>query len=139
MSPVSVAAPSRLENIEMHIIGITGEILNFFATTSTIGAIISTVATLSINADTIPANTARATVIHLIFGVFFIMNSASNSGIFDSMNRDTKPMVPSIIKSTLKSISESILPTGNIPSITNIQADPKAMKCLYFVIVSISI
>lgn len=121
--PVSVAAPSWFENIDIHITGITGDILNFLATINTIGAIISTVATLSINADTRPANTAKATVIHFVFEVFLIIYSDSNSGIFDSINSDTVPIVPNIINSTLKSISFSILLTGNIPNNININAD----------------
>lgn len=110
----------------MQIIGITGDILDFLATTRTIGAIIKTVATLSIKADTIPANTAKTTVIHLILDVFLIIKSDNNSGIFDSINKETVPAVPNIIKRTLKSISPSNLFSGKIPSIINKVAERSA-------------
>lgn len=72
VSPVRVAAPSKFENIAIQIIGITGEIFDFLATTKTIGAIIYTVATLSINAETTPANNDKTTVIHLMLGIFLL-------------------------------------------------------------------
>ena len=126
VSPVRVAAPSKLENIDMQIIGITGDILDFLATTRTIGAIIKTVATLSIKADTTPANTAKTTVIHLILDVFLIIKSDNNSGIFDSINKETVPAVPNIIKRTLKSISPSNLFSGKIPNMINTIAEKSA-------------
>ena len=67
------------------------------------GATIKTVATLSTNADTIPANNAKEIMAHFTFGVFSIIMSANLEGILDSMKRDTTPIVPAIIKITFQS------------------------------------
>ncbi len=51
-SPTSVAAPSRLADTAMPMRNDTGETRNLFETSSAIGAIMSTVATLSMKAET---------------------------------------------------------------------------------------
>jgi hypothetical protein len=55
------------------------------------------------------------------------MISASNAGIFDSMNNDTIPIVPAIIKITFQSTVENTLFIGNIPVNTKIKADNSAI------------
>ena len=73
------------------------------------------------------AKSASATAAHFTLGTFSIIRSASNSGILLSINSATMPIVPAIISKTLKSIAPRILPTGSIPVITKISADPRAM------------
>ena len=60
-----------------------------------------------------------------------MMMSARRLGILLWMNNSTKPIVPPIIKSTLKSISPKNLSKGKIPAIININAVPRAMYGRY--------
>ena len=83
VSPTRVAAPSRFENIDIARIIITGDIFNLRATLIAIGAIISTVATLSMKALINPLNTASAITAHLTLGILSIIISAIRSGILD--------------------------------------------------------
>ncbi|OPZ66845.1 MAG: hypothetical protein BWY81_01644 [Firmicutes bacterium ADurb.Bin467] len=105
VSPTSVAAPCKLLEIAMQMIAGTGEMPSFLQIASATGAIIRTVATLSTNADTKPANSEMATVIHMTFGILAMMASLMRLGIFESMNRNTVPIVPAIIMSTFQSIA----------------------------------
>ncbi len=93
----------------------TGEIFSFFAIARPTGAIMSTVATLSTNAETTPANSDITTTTHITLGVFCISNSAMRLGIWDWMNSETVPMVPASIKSTLKSMASASVPSGTSP------------------------
>ena len=139
VSPTSVAAPSIFEKMATLItIGI-GDIFNFLATIMVIGTIIKTVATLSTNADIIPAKIDNDTINHFVFGTLFIIVSDNSDGIFDSINNDTIPMVPVIINNTLKSISLIALSIGIIPIMIKIIAIVKAMYDLYFGMVNIKI
>ena len=87
VSPTSVAAPWRFEDIAMQIIEGTGEISSFLQKAIATGAIISTVATLSTKAETMPAKSERATTTHLTFGIFEIRISDMSCGILDSIKR----------------------------------------------------
>ena len=127
VSPTKVAAPCKFDETAIAIIKGTGFVLSFLQISSATGAIISTVATLSTNAEMIPANKAIATAAHLTFGTFSIIKSASNSGILLSINKATMPIVPAIISKTLKSIDSTTLLRGNIPLIIKIKAAPSAM------------
>jgi hypothetical protein len=111
----------------MAIMLLTGDILSFFAISKATGATIKTVATLSTNAEIMPANNDNDIIAHLTFGIFSRMISASNAGIFDSMNNDTIPIVPAIIKITFQSTVENTLFIGNIPVNTKIKADNSAI------------
>ncbi len=94
------------------------------------GATISTVATLSMKAEIIPENNARAIIAHFTFGVFSIRMSANLEGILASIKRDTTPMVPAIIKITFQSMAANTSILGKIPanpSTTKITADPSAI------------
>jgi len=82
----------------------TGLVPSFVAMASATGATISTVATLSTNAEIRPANTDSATATHMMLGVFFSSRSAMRSGILDAMNSETVPIVPASIMSTFQSI-----------------------------------
>ena len=84
--------------------GATGDMFCFLHIAKATGATISTVATLSIKADTTPAKTAIATIAIFTFLNFESITSAMRIGIFDAMKKDTMPIVPVIIISTLKSI-----------------------------------
>ena len=86
----------------------TGLVLSFLQISSATGAIISTVATLSTKAEITPAKSDRQTAAQRTLGTFSITRSASKEGILLSMNRATKPMVPAIISSTLKSMEARI-------------------------------
>ena len=85
----------------------TGEIFSFLQTASATGAIISTVATLSTKAETMPANRLITTVIQRTFFVLPIRISLSRFGMPDPMKSQTVPIVPTIIMITFQSISES--------------------------------
>ena len=87
VSPTSVAAPWRFEDTAMQMIDGTGEMLTFLQKARATGAIMSTVATLSTNAETIPAKSERQTIAHLTFGIFEMRMSDMSCGIFDSMKR----------------------------------------------------
>ena len=69
----------------------TGEIFSFLEIASPTGATISTVATLSTNALTTPANSASTVTAHLTLGTFTISTSARYAGIRLSMNSVTMP------------------------------------------------
>ena len=64
VSPTSVAAPCRLLETAMAIIKGTELVFSFLQISSATGATIRTVATLSTNAEMIPANSARHTAAH---------------------------------------------------------------------------
>ncbi len=104
--------------------------LSFFAIFNATGATISTVATLSTNADITPAKMANAIVAHLTSGILSIRTSAISAGIFESMKRDTMPIVPAIISITFQSIAPNTSPAGRIPKITNKAAEPSAINAL---------
>ena len=126
VSPTSVAAPCRFDDTAMAMIMPTGLIFCFLAMARAMGAIISTVATLSMKADTNPANSESMMTAHLTLGTFSRSRSASSCGIFDSISSATVPMVPAIISSTLKSMAGSTFETGSIPETTKITAEPMA-------------
>ena len=71
----------------MQMIDETGEMLTFLQKARATGAIMSTVATLSTNAETMPAKSERQTIAHLMFGIFEMRMSDMSCGIFDSMKR----------------------------------------------------
>ena len=60
-------------------------------------------------------------------------------GIFESINKLTVPIIPSIIKSTLKSILGITLLIGNIPSIINNNALINETICLWSEKININI
>ena len=101
VSPTRVAAPCRLDDTAIAIIIPTGLIFSLREISRAIGAIMSTVATLSIKAETIPANRDSDTMVHFTLGTFSRMMSAISAGILDSISRDTMPIVPAIIIRTL--------------------------------------
>ena len=125
--PHSVAAPCRLEDMAMVIMLFTGEISSFLQIVIATGATISTVATLSTNAEIRPANSAKDMIAQRTFGIFFIIKSASKEGILDAIKSDTIPIVPPIIISTFQSIENKNLCIGNIPAATKIIADTNAI------------
>ena len=86
----------------------TGFVLSFLQISSAMGATISTVATLSTNAEITPANSASATAAICTLGTFSMIRSASSAGILLSMKSLTSPMVPAIIIRTLKSMASTI-------------------------------
>ena len=106
VSPTSVAAPCRFEETAMDRIIDTGEMLSFLHTASATGAIIRTVATLSINADTAPANSDMRMMTHMTFAHLSRMISASRFGIFDSMKNQTTSIVPPIIMRTFQLMTD---------------------------------
>ena len=85
VSPTSVAAPCRFEDTAMQRIMVTGEILSFLQMARPTGATISTVATLSMNAEMIPEKADMSTVTHSTFGASLRSHSAILFGILDSM------------------------------------------------------
>ncbi len=87
VSPTSVAAPCRLEETEMQIIGATGEIFSRLQTASATGATMSTVATLSTKAEMIPAKRDSTTTSHFTLCTWLISLSEMRCGILDSINR----------------------------------------------------
>ena len=86
MSPTKVAAPCRFDETAMAMIKGTGLVLSFLHISRAMGAIIRTVATLSINAETIPAKSERATAATITFGTLFMIISARRAGILLSIN-----------------------------------------------------
>ena len=126
VSPTRVAAPCKLDETAMQMSSATGDILSFFAIDSATGAIIRTVATLSTNADTTPANTDSATATHMTLGVFCSRRSAMRSGIFDSMNSATVPIVPASIKRTFQSMAVKTEASGIAPETTKMTAEMSA-------------
>ena len=81
-----------------------GLVPSFVAMASATGATMSTVATLSTNAEISPAKTDSATATHRMLGVLFRRRSAMRSGILEAMNSDTVPIVPASIIRTFQSI-----------------------------------
>ena len=126
VSPTSVAAPCRLDETAMQMRSATGDILSFFAIDSATGAIIRTVATLSTNADTTPANTDSATATHMTLGVFCNRRSAMRSGILDSINSATVPIVPASIRRTFQSMAVKTEDSGIAPETTKMTAEMSA-------------
>jgi hypothetical protein len=132
VSPTRVAAPWRLEEIAMAMMLGTGEMFSFLAMMSATGATISTVATLSTNAEMIPANSDRATTAHFTSGIRSMIRSARSDGILDSMNSETTPIVPAIIRMTFQSTEPKTLSNGRMPSATNSAAEARAMAARNF-------
>ena len=85
VSPTSVAAPCRLEETEMARIMGTGETSSFLHTARPTGAIISTVATLSIKAEMTPAKRDMKMITLRISDDFPMSMSASLPGIRESI------------------------------------------------------
>ena len=111
VSPTSVAAPCRLEEMAMQMMAGTGEMCSFLHRASATGATISTVATLSTKAEITPANRDSTTTSHLTLWIWETRMSLIRWGILDSMNRNTVPMVPVIIRITFQSICPRASPT----------------------------
>ena len=86
VSPTKVAAPCRLDDTAIAMIKGTGLVFSFLQISSAIGATIKTVATLSTNAEMIPAKRANATAAIWMFGTFSITRSARSAGILLSIN-----------------------------------------------------
>ncbi len=105
----------------------TGETSSRLAMARPTGAIMSTVATLSMNADTTPANSDRATAAHMTFGVLLSSRSAMRFGIFDSMKNATVPIVPASIMRMFQSTAPGSSRGGTSPLTTNTAADPSAI------------
>ncbi len=85
VSPTSVAAPCRFEETAIDKIIGTGLIFSLRQIARPTGATISTVATLSINAETTPANRDMYTATIMAFLDRSSSISAIRFGIFDSM------------------------------------------------------
>ncbi len=85
VSPTSVAAPCRLEETATERIIGTGEMSSFLQTARATGAIIRTVATLSMKAETAPANRDIRMMTHMTLEHFPRIFSARRFGIFDSV------------------------------------------------------
>ena len=117
----------------------TGFVFSFLHISRATGATISTVATLSTKADITPENNAIATAAQRTLGTLSIIRSASSSGILLSMNRATIPIVPAIIRITLKSIVPRTFSSGSIPETIKTSPDARAMYGLYLLNTSISI
>ena len=127
VSPTRVAAPCKFEETAMEMMKGTGLVFSFLQISMATGAIIRTVATLSTNAEMIPANRLRETAAHWTLGTLFMIMSARRSGIWLSMNICTRPMVPPIISRTLKSSAPMICLNGSIPEMMKITPEAKAM------------
>ena len=110
----------------------TGLVPSRVAIASATGATISTVATLSTNAEIKPANTDSATATHMMFGVLRSRRSAIRSGIFEAMNSETVPIVPASIIRMFQSICVSASETGSAPEIIMIAADASATRYRHF-------
>ena len=70
------------------------------------GAIMRTVATLSINAETAPEKSDMSMITHITLGHLSRMMSAIRLGIFDSIKKKTTNMVPPIIMRTFQLTTE---------------------------------
>ncbi len=126
-SPTRVAAPCKLEAMATAMTLVTGEIPCFLAILMATGATISTVATLSTKAEMMPENRDKATMAQRTVGVFSRIMSASKAGMRDSMNKETIPMVPAIIKITFQSIKPNTICRGTMPTTMNIPAETSAI------------
>ena len=60
-----------------------------------------------------PENRDKATMAQRTVGVFSRIMSASKAGMRDSMNKETIPMVPAIIKITFQSIKPNTICRGD--------------------------
>ena len=87
----------------------------------------STVATLSTNAEIRPENRLSATMAHWTFGVIFSSPSAMRRGILLSMNSSTMAMVPVSIMSTFQLTACGAALSGTIPRTRNSAAALSAM------------
>ena len=85
VSPTSVAAPCRFEETAIARSMETGLIFNFLHIARPTGAIISTVATLSMKAETAPAKRDIRMITHLTVEHLSRISSARRFGIFDSI------------------------------------------------------
>ena len=85
VSPTRVAAPCKLEDTAMDKSMGIGLILIFLQMASPTGAIIKTVATLSIKADTEPANKDIKMITHITLEHLSNIISARRLGILDSI------------------------------------------------------
>ena len=133
VSPTSVAAPCRLELTAMAMRTGTGESRSFRAMARPTGATISTVATLSTKALMTPAKRASIQTAHFTLGTWTMSCSARRAGILLAMKRDTVPMVPAIIISTLKSTARAASVRGksytpSCPRSKKAPAPPRAAK-----------
>ena len=127
VSPTRVAAPCRLEDTATPMMKGTGFVLSFLQISSATGAIISTVATLSMKAEIIPANRAIATAAARMLLTRSITRSARRAGILLSMKSATRPIVPAIIRITFRSMEGSTFPRGSMPVAMKTSAEPSAM------------
>ena len=80
----------------------TGEIFSFLQMAMPTGATISTVATLSINAEINPENRDIRMMSHMTVLALSISTSAIRLGIFDSIKKCTSTIVPAIIIRTFQ-------------------------------------
>ena len=85
VSPTSVAAPCRLEETAMAMIMATGSVFSFRHTAMPTGATIRTVATLSMNAETMPENRDMRMVTHMTLGALCSSASAMRPGICEAI------------------------------------------------------
>ena len=85
VSPTKVAAPCKLEETAIARSMETGLIFSFLHIARPTGAIIRTVATLSIKAETAPAKRDIKIITHITVGHFSKIISARRFGILDSM------------------------------------------------------
>ena len=105
----------------------TGFVSSFLHTSNPIGATIKTVATLSTNALTTPANKDKATTAHFTFGTIFNSFSAILIDMLLSINNSTTTMMPESIKIIFQSTAKNTFETGNIPVTTKIHAVTNAV------------
>ena len=138
VSPTSVAAPCRLEETAMEMMNGTGLAFSFRQMERPMGAIISTVATLSTKAEMTPAKSESATAAHLTLGTRSIIRSERSIGIRLSVKSATSPMVPMIMSRTLKSMDGRIFSSGNIPVQINTSPEVSAMQGRYLPNISMS-
>ena len=87
VSPTKVAAPWRFEETAIERIIGTGLILSFLQIAMPTGATMSTVATLSMKAETMPAKSDIRIVTHITFFARRSSMSAIRFGIWDSMKK----------------------------------------------------
>ena len=95
----------------------TGEIFRVLHMARATGATISTVATLSINADTMPEKRDMKMVTYMTFEALSRILSARNAGMLESIKYSTMTMVPEIIIKTFQLMIRGICENGRIPRI----------------------
>ena len=128
VSPTSVAAPCRFDETAIaRIIG-TGEIFSFLQIAIPTGATISTVATLSINAEMNPENSDMRMMTHMTVGALSRRISAIRLGIFERIKNSTRTIVPQIIRRTFQLIAPGMEARGSIPVITKMAAAPNTIQ-----------